>query len=186
MIIRGKGVDFGNVCKIIARVSAEHYGSVIIPHADARALNPGTGYGYTGRIIGTRTGAYGTRTAASGRRGPWACWHAYRDTLAAIFAAYPHAVVTTAHARYVGAAGFDREYPRTARVNVGSEAVPARMPSLCACGEHDTAGREVALRAARERARSMAAHPAGKGRIADTYAVAKVLPFNRGTVDTRA
>jgi hypothetical protein len=70
---------------------------------------------------------------APGRRIPAACWHAYRDVLAALFDQCPAARVRTALAVYRGREGFERHYPATAYVNVGSQMQPAHMPELCDC-----------------------------------------------------
>jgi hypothetical protein len=73
----------------------------------------------------------GARTSASGRHGPYACWHAYRDVLGACFWVNPEAVIRTARAVYRGRDGFTRDYPATGRVNVGSQVQPVTMPELC-------------------------------------------------------
>lgn len=150
MYVRGKNVEYAKVCAIVDKVSAEKYAGNIIVHPDAGPIGNVTrhavkdghdyvsyanGYGFRGRIIGRVTEGPGTRNSASGRRGNYACWHAYRDVLRAIFAEYPHAVVTTAMARYAGSAGFEATYPRTADENVGSMFAPAYMPDLCNCND---------------------------------------------------
>ena len=75
----------------------------------------------------------GARRSASGRRGPWACWHAFRDVVRAIMAVDKDTRVTTSLARYVGSDGFEDTYPATAYTNVGSMIYPATMPDLCDC-----------------------------------------------------
>ena len=45
----------------------------------------------------------------------------------------PAARVRTALAVYRGREGFERHYPATAYVNVGSQMQPAHMPELCDC-----------------------------------------------------
>ena len=132
MIIRkGKGrpVSFDNVRRIISTVSEQYDGNIMI-HSDARALNGD--YGFTGRIVAS-SGQEGSRRSWSGRRGPWACWHAYRDVMLGVLTEYPDAVITTSMARYEGIAGFLSEYPKTADRNIGSMAQPAYMPDLCDC-----------------------------------------------------
>lgn len=152
MYVRGTGVEYSTVAQIISNVSAEKYDGNIIVHADAGPIrrysctygcgvaNCGgrgseNGYGYRGRIIGQTTDASGTRRSWNGRRGKYACWHAYRDVMRAILTAYPHAVITSGMARYEGLAGFENTYPATADVNVGSEVQPAYMSELCACDD---------------------------------------------------
>jgi hypothetical protein len=136
MYVRGQGVSFEEVSKIIARVSAENYAGNVIVHQDASPIGK-SGYGYRGRIIGRETAGEGTRNSWSGRRGPWACWHAYRDVIRAVLTTYPHATVTTAQARYSGLGGFEDTYPHTADINVGSAAQPAYMPDLCTCDDDE-------------------------------------------------
>lgn len=155
MYVRGKGVEFAKVAAIIAKVSAETYGGNIIVHQDASPISKRTadretmvvngymraidsnvnGYGFKGRIIGATSSGMGTRKSWSGRRGPWACWHAYRDVMRAIFAEYPHAVITSAMARYEGSDGFENTYPATANRNIGSMASPAYASDLCDCND---------------------------------------------------
>lgn len=158
MYVRGKGVRFEVVSAIIEKVSAINYGGNIIIHPDAGPIRQEssrfapvvmpwgatitkevdvTGYGFRGRIVGQASSLPGTRRSWSGRRGPWACWHAYRDTMRAILTEYPHAVITTAHARYEGLSGFEDTYPGTADINVGSKFSPAYMPDLCDCDDSE-------------------------------------------------
>lgn len=152
MYVRGKGVEFAEVVRIIREVSEKHYEGNVIVHQDAgpirrysctygcgnpncRAKGSENGYGFRGRIRTVSSREIGSRRSWSGRRMPAACWHANRDVMRAIFAKYPHAVITTAMARYEGAAGFESTYPGTANVNIGSMMQPAYMPDLCDCAE---------------------------------------------------
>jgi hypothetical protein len=76
--------------------------------------------GATFRVkVDSETGAPGSRRSSSGRRGPWACWHAFRDVLQAVFDKYPDATVRTALATYRGAEGFARTFPGTADTPAG-------------------------------------------------------------------
>lgn len=123
-------VPYSEVVRIVEKVSADRYDGNIVVHADAKPLGNS---GFRGRIIGQTSNGPGTRRSWSGRRGPYACWHAYRDVLREIFKEYPNATVRTSMARYDGAAGFEREYPGTADKNIGSMFQPAYMPDLCEC-----------------------------------------------------
>lgn len=134
-----RGVSYGDVERIIAQVSRDRYAGNVISNSDAHALLSG-GRGFRGRLSVRDSRGEGARTSASGRRGPYACWHAYRDVLAALFAEYPQAKVRTALARYVGREGFEELYPATAYVNIGSEMQPAYMPQLC---EHGMSARRL-------------------------------------------
>lgn len=80
--------------------------------------------------------APGARRSWSGRRGPWACWHAVRDVLNVMFEQYPDAVVTSGihwRVKYEGLDGFREVYPGTAFVNIGSQVSWVTMPDLCEC-----------------------------------------------------
>jgi len=84
-----------------------------------------------GRIVPLTSRSEGARRSYSGRRLKAACWHAYRDVLAALFEQRPRATVRTALATYHGREGFERHYPATAYVNVGSAMRLVHMPALC-------------------------------------------------------
>lgn len=138
MIITGISAD--EFTWLVKRVSVEQYhgnlhaeivrvyspnrfrARVMVHESGARAS-----YGPTGRS------APGARRSASGRRLAVACWHAYRDALAAVFEQNPNARVQTAMAKYVHKDGFYDNYPKTAAHNIGSMAAPAYMPDLCDC-----------------------------------------------------
>lgn len=158
MYVRGKGVRFETVAAVVSLVSKQQYGGNIIVHQDAGPIRQEsselrpvlmpwgtlvtkevnvTGYGFRGRIIGQASSLPGTRRSWTGRRGPWACWHAYRDAMRAILTKYPHAVITSAHARYEGLSGFENTYPGTADINIGSMGRPAYMPDLCECHDNE-------------------------------------------------
>lgn len=80
--------------------------------------------------------AIGARRSWSGRRGPWACWHAFRDVLNVMFEQVPDAVVIAGihwRVKYEGLDGFRETYPDTAYKNIGSQFQPSYMPELCAC-----------------------------------------------------
>lgn len=131
MDIRGKGVKFDTVKAAIEGVS-EEYGGNLRVHSDAKPLGV-DGYGFRGRVDVSDSRGPGARVSWSGRHGPWACWHAYRDALRAVFEVYPHATVKTSLATYKGSDGFESTYPATANKNIGSMAAPAYMPDLCDC-----------------------------------------------------
>lgn len=134
MDIRGNGVTFGDVAATVARVSAERYDGNVILDDNAHALLSG-GRSFRGRLKVKSSRGPGARRSWSGRRMPVACWHAYRDVMAAVFAEHPDARIRTSMANYVGRAGFEDLYPGTAYINVGSQVSPAYMPDLCECAE---------------------------------------------------
>lgn len=130
-----RGVSFADVKRIVERVSRDTYAGNVIVHHDAYALHDKA---FRGRIT-VKEGkagkgvAIGARTSASGRRGPYACWHVVRDVLTALFNEYPEARVKTGIAKYEGRDGFLSEYPKTRFRNVGSMAFHVHMPELCEC-----------------------------------------------------
>ena len=130
MDIRGKNVNYDTVVSAMRNAVSDN----IEIHQDAKPLGQ-NGYGFRGRIIARDSRGSQARRSASGRHGPYACWHAYRDALRAVFKVYPHAVVTTALARYNGSDGFESVYPETANKNVGSMVNPAYMTELCDCDD---------------------------------------------------
>lgn len=123
------GITFDQMTVIVARVSADYDGNLTLHH-DAKPL---TSRSFRGRIVGVKSDGPGTRRSWSGRRGPWACWHAYRDVMLAVFAENQNARIRTSLADYKGEADFLEKYPATAYKNIGSMMAPAYMPELCDC-----------------------------------------------------
>lgn len=141
MRISGFTIDDFTACAI--RVSREKYGRNVIVSKDSGDREYVRVPQCNARLAVVDSHGPGSRTAAlahprtgNRRHGPWACWHAYRDVLAEVFARYPHAVITAGHAwrvtyRYID--GFNAAYPATGRINVGSAFEPITMPELCGC-----------------------------------------------------
>lgn len=73
------------------------------------------------------------RRSWSGRRGPWLCWHGFRDAFAAWLLADPRAIISTGLETYRGARGFLDLFPATGAQNVGSVMQPATLTELCDC-----------------------------------------------------
>ncbi len=109
------------------------YGGNLTVEAETKSTNRKGVSTYRVKIGVQDSRGPGSRTSWSGRHGPWACWHAFRDYFREVFSRDPDAVVITALARYNGSEGFEREYPRTAYRNIGSEVRPAYMPDMCDC-----------------------------------------------------
>jgi hypothetical protein len=126
-----KGVSLDEFTEAVKLISDYHYEGNVIVHPDAHE----TSRGLTARLAVAASRGPGARRSASGRHGPWACWHAYRDVLRFLFQCYPDAVVRTAMATYKGLDGFNEAYPATANRNVGSLMEPAYMPELCDCDD---------------------------------------------------
>ncbi|WP_413810569.1 hypothetical protein [Streptomyces sp. OE57] len=125
------GVPLGDFCAITDDVSCRRYGGNVVVASDAHS---GYGNSITARLRVMDSRGAGARTAATGRHGPYACWHAYRDVLWSMFAAYPDARARTALETYRGISGFERDYPATGDHNVGSAMYPACIADLCVMG----------------------------------------------------
>lgn len=129
-----KGLSLIDFLEVTAIVSNEIYGGNVIVAEDAHDISGGC----QARIKVKLSDGTGSRTSASGRKGPYACWHAYRDVLRELFLRYPDARVQTGMETYEGMAGFRAKYPATAGQNIGSAMHPAYMPGLCSCGSDIT------------------------------------------------
>lgn len=75
------------------------------------------------------------RRTWSGRRGPYVCWHTYRDIFSDVYQLNPDARIATGMAVYRSQQNFLDTYPGTANKNIGSAFQPAYMPDLCDCNE---------------------------------------------------
>jgi hypothetical protein len=128
MDIRGLGLE--DFQAIVAYVSKGEYDGNVVVERNAHATG---GRSCAARLWATDGYGPGARTSWTGRHAHAACWHAYRDVLAELFERFPKATVRTALAVYRGREGFERHYPATAYVNVGSQMQPAHMPELCDC-----------------------------------------------------
>lgn len=134
------GIYFHDFVTIVDHVNDRYAGNIAI-HDGYRELN---GPRFRARIRAIESGAGvlpagqsapgARRSGGPGeRRGPWACWHAYRDVIAGIFELNSDAIVRTALETYSGRTGFEQGYPMTGWRNMGSLAYPRRMPQLCDC-----------------------------------------------------
>lgn len=139
MIITGISLtDFEN---IVSNVSHSVYAGNIIVNSNVREYS-GNRFSARIRAIDSGTGtlppgesALGSRrtSGSTARRSVSACWHAYRDVIAAVFEANPKARVRTSMESYIGVEGFRKNYPSTGWCNIGSEWYPRYMPDLCDC-----------------------------------------------------
>lgn len=146
------------------QVSYDAYGCNVIVHGDAHnrtASKDGTPH-CTARLAVRDSRGLGSRTSWTGRHGPYACWHAYRDVLEKVFTRYPNAVIRAGSSwrvTYRGMDGFRATYPETGNRNVGSQLEPVTMPELCDCGE------ERVYRTLASAAPAAVATPEGAARI---------------------
>ncbi|MFE0099826.1 hypothetical protein [Streptomyces sp. NPDC059009] len=123
-----KGVSLSALNELTAQVSDDCYGGNVIV---ARGAHRTGAHAIVARLRVMDSHGLGARTAASGRHGPYACWHAYRDVLARIFFAYPSATVRTCLATYRGIRGFQDHFQATEYHNCGSGQCPRPICELC-------------------------------------------------------
>lgn len=133
-IMRMQNVSRETLDAAVARAN-ETYGGNVKVHGDTHTHNGPRSTTTVGRLSVSDSRGPGARRTWSGRRGPYVCWHAYRDVLRAIFALEPSAVIVTTMARYEGSEGFERTYPATADKNIGSMVRPAYMVEMCECSD---------------------------------------------------
>jgi hypothetical protein len=132
------GLTLNQFCAVTNYVSETRYGGNVVVHQDAHE-RPDSKDGTprcTARLAVLVSRGPGSRASWTGRHGPYACWHAYRDVLAEVFRRYPNAVIRAGMAwrvTYRGMEGFLATYPETANRNVGSQMEPVTMPELCNC-----------------------------------------------------
>lgn len=126
-----KGLTLDQFTAIVRHVSEANYSGNLSVDRNAHDGSSPT-IRCTARLT-AKSGESGSRTTGSGRRGPYACWHAYRDVLVMLFEAHPDAKVKTALAVYDGAEGFRRDYPETKFHNAGSRMQPRSIADLCDC-----------------------------------------------------
>ena len=118
------------------------YGYNLVIHSDAHEFGKRK-IGVQGRLTVVSSHGQGARLSASGRHCQAACWHAFRDVLANVFALAPDAIITTSlannrfrdgtyHPAYT-AANWEANYPTTGDINIGSLFNPVTMPELCDC-----------------------------------------------------
>lgn len=123
-----RGISLNAFYAIVDYVSQIFYSGNVTVSSDAHSSGPNS---IVARLRVADCRGQGARTAVSGRHGPYACWHAYRDVLTELFSVLPNSTVRTALETYRGADGFHRTYPATAYHNIGSSLNPACMPDLC-------------------------------------------------------
>lgn len=133
------GISFDEFSKIVEDVSAD-YGNNLAVAGRAHVYSPRR---FRARIRAIESGAAtlplgysapgARRSAGSDRRGPWACWHANRDVMRAVFELNPDARIQTPLAVYRGAADFEAQYRSTGYRNIGNMFNPRTMPELCDC-----------------------------------------------------
>jgi hypothetical protein len=126
------GVTLDQFRQITGSVSAAQYSHNLSIASSAHT----TSRGITARLSVANSTGPGSRLAGTGKPGPYACWHTYRDVLTELFARYRDAQVRTSMAIYRGANGFLSEYPETAVMDSGRPGRAVYMPDLCRCSHN--------------------------------------------------
>lgn len=124
-----------NIGTAILQTSAK-WGDNITSRGITSDMRRNGNYNARVRLVAHSSHGDGTRTSASGKRGPWVCWHAQRDFFRALFEIEPTAVVRTGLGKGVTytAANFEATFPDTYRTNAGSLYYPREFGGLCGHG----------------------------------------------------
>lgn len=118
---------------IVRTVSAEQYaGNIVFKNGPNQATKNCVNF----TLTVADSNANGSRRSNTGRRIAAACWHAHRDIMQAIFAAYPDARLHSALADYRGQSDFLASFPATGATNCGSIANPLRADNACDCNNN--------------------------------------------------
>lgn len=138
-------VDAQGMREIITRVSVEAYGGNIVGTVDdVRRARDGRNV-LRVKIAARDSRGIGARRSGSGRRGPWACWHVFRDVLATLYIVDASATALTALTRYDGAHDFSDRFESTAAHNIGSMVAWRCLADACECESGEINGRDHAL-----------------------------------------
>lgn len=125
-----------NIGTAILRTS-EKWGDNITSRGITSNMRRNGNYNARVRLVAHSSFGDGTRESASGRRGPWVCWHAQRDFFRALFEIEPNATVRTGLGKggvTYTAGNFETTFPDTYRVNAGSLYYPREFGGLCGHG----------------------------------------------------
>jgi hypothetical protein len=133
------GVSADQVKTAVETVSAYWDGNVQLKSLTDKSNSRGPRASYALRAVSSRK--VGARCSGSGRRTVASCWHVHRDVLRELFKINPKARVVSGLGErvdgkfkrtvYNGSDGFERDFPDTAWINVGSDWFPAYIGQLC-------------------------------------------------------
>ncbi len=132
-----KGINSTQAKIAISAVAQKYHGNIITRDGVKSLNQKDTRVSFSLRTVSSS--GPGTRTSASGRRMPVACWHVFRDVCREIFAFEPHAEISTGlrfgskKTVYRGSDHFEATYPATRRTNIGSLAAPVWITEVCEC-----------------------------------------------------
>ncbi|QOI67642.1 hypothetical protein SEA_BEUFFERT_269 [Streptomyces phage Beuffert] len=125
-----------NIGTAILRTS-ELWGDNITSRGITSNMRRNGNYNARVRLVAHSSFGDGTRESASGRRGPWVCWHAQRDFFRALFEIEPTATVRTGLGKggvTYTAGNFETTFPGTYNTNAGSLYYPREFGGLCGHG----------------------------------------------------
>ncbi len=127
-----KGISIETLTSVVAIISHQEYrGNITF-----KRLPEKTGNFVFFTLTVLDSSKPGAKRSATGRRISAACWHAHRDIMLALFEHNPDALLVTAMARYEGLEGFERNYPATGDVNIGSMFEPRCYADACECEDY--------------------------------------------------
>ena len=131
-----------NLCSnmIVRNLDSETVGAILFEHRLQGANYRREGSGVAFRLRPLTSDGQCARRSPSGRRGPWACYHGFRDFGRAVLSAGGtfRTVGPTQDRRmvtYKTEDQFEGDLEAFARMNIGSHANPACMVDLCECYE---------------------------------------------------
>lgn len=140
MYVTSKTLTLETLTASALDVAAQTYGGNLV--IDAEQVGPTR---YRVKLNARDSRDEGARRSWSGRRGPWTCWHVFRDVFAVWMAWDPDAVIRTGVETYRGKDGFLELFPATAERNIGSQVRPLCLADACDCeldGGRDDLDRE--------------------------------------------
>jgi hypothetical protein len=123
------GISLNEFRALTGKISVRYGGNVKID-PNARELS---GNRFRARLAARDSRGQGARRSWSGRRGPWACWHVYRDVMIEVFDLNEDARITTGLEVYRGRDDFENKFEATYWKNAGSMMEPVAFGQLCEC-----------------------------------------------------
>lgn len=132
--MRVKGITGLELSGVVADLNSRWYNGNIMVHITDQT-RPTSRAPYTHVKVGVYDSyGYGARHSWSGRHGPWACWHVFRDIIAESYRQHGERLVWwTSFTKYENRRDFLAKFPQTAERNIGSMFNPVTMPDLCGC-----------------------------------------------------
>lgn len=129
-------VDPLTVNHAVSLVSYHYYGNnLTIRDMNQETNSRNTWTTFTLKVYDSR--GKGARRSGSGRRGPWACWHAHWHVLRELFKHRPGMKVRTAFYSVDGYHDWEDAAERSANINAGSPMRPVSFVDLCECDLHE-------------------------------------------------